>query len=279
MMTKSPKSNALIAFCCVTLFGAGSAAALELQVAIPRQMQNKPTTNSLASAGRSSLLVDFNLALAREICRRINATCTYAYPPFSEIIPGIEEKRFQLGFGSYLRTPEREARVAFSDSIWRSSSRLLARPEIAARFAARLTPQVASPGGEISLETLRTARVTVIGNSQQHRYLQSVAAAQGLTVQSMATMGDCLDALYKEDADFAFLPVLNAYVLLDPSAEKKLAFVGPGMVDNGLGGTVHIALPREDRALRKTVDEALAEMRRDGSYPRIWRQHFPFDFY
>ncbi|MBV5276913.1 hypothetical protein JZU56_03595, partial [bacterium] len=66
-MTKSPKSNALIAFCCVTLFGAGSAAALELQVAIPRQMQNKPTTNSLASAGRSSLLVDFNLALAREI--------------------------------------------------------------------------------------------------------------------------------------------------------------------------------------------------------------------
>ncbi|MBV5276912.1 transporter substrate-binding domain-containing protein, partial [bacterium] len=200
---------------------------------------------------------------------------TYASPPFSEIIPGVEEKRFQLGFGSYLRTPEREARVAFSDSIWRSSSRLLARPEI----AARLTPQVASPGGEISLETLRAARVTVIGNSQQHRYLQSVAAAQGLTVQSMATMGDCLDALYKEDADFAFLPVLNAYVLLDPNAEKKLAFVGPGMVDNGLGGTVHIALPREDRALRKTVDEALAEMRRDGSYPRIWRQHFPFDFY
>jgi ABC-type amino acid transport substrate-binding protein len=55
--------------------------------------------------------------------------------------------------------------------------------------------------------------------------------------------------------------------------------MGPGIIDHELGGSVHIVLAREDDALRRRVDLALDEMRRDGSYPRLWRRHFPFDLY
>ena len=41
---------------------------------------------------------------------------------------------------------------------------------------------------------------------------------------------------------------------------------------------MHIALPRDNENLRKLVNGALSEMRRDGSYQRIWRQYFPFDY-
>lgn len=263
--------NHLATLCCAALLWTGYAGALELQVAIPRPSQQIPSGDSSLKSARVTWLADFNLSLAREICRRLSAKCIFSHPEFSEIIPGIESRRFQLGFGSFLRTPEREARVAFSDTLWRSSSRLLAQPDVAARF-------VLAPGAEVKLETLHEARVVAISGSRQFEHLQSIAMPQGLKILVRPTIGDCLDALFKEQADFALLPGLYAYILLDPSAEQPLAFVGPGMVEHGLGGTVHIALPRDNENLRRLVNGALSEMRRDGSYQRIWRQYFPFDY-
>ena len=257
---------------CAALLWPASVVALELQVAIARSGQHKLPAEAPARSSRETLLADFNLALAREACRCMAARCVFWYPDFAEIIPGIESKRFQLGFGSYLRTPEREARVAFSDSLWRSSSRLLAFAPVAARFAP-------SPAGEITVQTLRNARVVSITSSQQHAYLQRLARAQGLEVLGAATMRDCLAALRQEQADFALLTVLGAYLALDPAASNTPTFVGPALVDHDLGGSVHIALPRDDEKLRRAVNKALAEMRRDGSYQRLWRQRFPFDFY
>lgn len=248
----------------------GSVTALDLQVAIARSSAHKPHAGGRAAPGRETLLADFNLALAREVCRRLGARCLFSYPDFAEIIPGIENKRYQLGFGSYLRTPAREARVAFSKPLWRSSSRLLAFPAVAARFAPPF-------GGELNLDSLREVRVTTISGSQQHAYLQRVATTQGLQILGLATMRDCLDALHEEQADFALLPVLGAYLVLDPAAQTAPAFIGPAIVEHGLGGSVHIALFRDDDALLTMVDAALDAIRRDGSYPRIWRRHFPFD--
>ena len=256
------KHGRTVPLCCAALLWAGCAVAIDLQVAISRQGQ-------APLAARTTLLADFNLALAREICRRIGAQCFFSNPPFPEILPGIESRRFQLGFGNYLRTPEREARVAFSDGLWRSSSRLLARASVAARFAT--TAQV------IRLETLRDARIVAISGSEQHRHLHRIAGRQGLQVLGVTAMADCLDALSRGEADFALLPSLSAYLLLDPTAGDAPDFTGPGIVDHGLGGRVHIALPRGDEELRRRVNGALGEMQRDGSYQRIWRRHFPFD--
>lgn len=262
--------------CCAALLWAGSAVALELQVAMTVGYQGgKPAAKGAAGAeagARSSRIIEFNEALAREICRRINAKCVMSGVPFKEMIPGLESHRFQMGFGNFLRTPEREARVAFSQSLWNSSSRLLARRETITRTAASLT-------GELRLEALRDLRIAVLAGSQQEHYVQGVAAAQGLKVQGVQSLDACLDAVRQGQADFALVPILNAYVLFDSLPGNALEFVGPAMVDNGLGGSVHIALPRDNPGLLAAVDGALAGMRRDGSYQRIWRQYFPFQLY
>ncbi|MEF8731076.1 MAG: transporter substrate-binding domain-containing protein [Candidatus Accumulibacter meliphilus] len=135
----------LLALCCAALLAAGSALALELRVVISRAAVNPQPVAGQATASRSTLLADFNLALAREVCRRLRARCEYSYAPFAEIIPGIESKRFELGFGNHLRTAAREAQVAFSNPIWRSSSRLLAFPDTALRSPAwPANPQASS---------------------------------------------------------------------------------------------------------------------------------------
>lgn len=266
----------LLAYC-AALLGAGSALALELQVAMTVGYQSgKAATRGAAAAAdsgaRSSRIIEFNEALAREICRRINAKCVIAGVPFKDIIPGLESQRFQMGFGNFLRTPEREARVAFSQSLWNSSSRLLARRETVARRAA-------TQSGELRLETLRDLRLAVLAGSQQELHVQGLAASQGLTVLATKSLDACLDAVRQGQADFALVPILNAYVLFDSMPGNALEFVGPAMVDNGLGGSVHIALAKHDRPLLLAVDGALEGMRRDGSYQRIWRQYFPFQLY
>lgn len=260
---------ALRTLCCLAVLAAGSAAARELQVAMTVGYQARAGAENGA---RLSRIIEFNEALAREICRRINAKCVLSGVPFQEIIPGLERRRFQLGFGNFLRTPEREARVAFSQSLWRSSSRLLAKPETIARIAG-------SRGGEIAIEQLRDLRVAVLAGSQQERYLQEVAGAQNLRLAGKPSLDASLDAVRQGEADFALVPILNAYVLLDQLPPRTLQFTGPALVDHGLGGTVHIALAKDDPGLLKEVDGALAAMRRDGSFQRIWRQHFPFQLY
>lgn len=266
---------AILLAACAALLGAGSASALELQVAMTVGYQGGKAAASGGTAAdsgaRSSRIIEFNEALAREICRRINARCVISGVPFKEMIPGLESRRFQMGFGNFLRTPEREARVAFSQSLWNSSSRLLARRDTIARTAAL--------SGELRLEALRDLRLAVLAGSQQELYVQRVAAAQGLKVLATSSLDASLEAVRQGQADFALVPVLNAYVLFDSMPGNTLEFVGPAMVDNGLGGSVHIALPKNDTRLRLAVDGALESMRRDGSYQRIWRQYFPFQLY
>ena len=50
----------------------------------------------------------FTDELAREICRRIRSRCSVSYVTFGEILPGVEDGSFDLGFGNFLRAPKRE---------------------------------------------------------------------------------------------------------------------------------------------------------------------------
>ncbi len=217
---------------------------------------------------QSGGLVLFNEDVAREICRRLNTRCHFSNASFAEILPAVERGQFDLGFGNFLRTPAREQRVAFTDSLWRSVSRLLTKPENAAAYRARL--------GEPTIDSLREARVGVIAESSQQAYLQSVAAERKLTVVPAKTMLELLELLRQGKVDFNLMVMLSAYTMLGREAAGTFEFVGEPLSAHGLGGTVHAVLPKADETLRQSVNQALAAMRADGSYVRIMRRHFPF---
>ena len=214
-------------------------------------------------------LSGFNEALAREICRRVAARCVISYLTFAEILPGVEAGQFDLGFGNYLRTPEREKRVAFSEPIWRSSSRLVAKPQVAQDLARRIKQ-------EVTLDTLRGVRVAAIEGTQQHVYLRRVAEEQALSVVPFKTMGESLAGLKQNRVDFSLLPMLSAFAQFATEAPGSFEFVGPPVVDRGLGGTVHIAIPSQKEDVLLVVNQAILAMRADGTYQRIVRQFFPF---
>ena len=100
-------------------------------------------------------------------------------------------------------------------------------------------------------------------------------------ISAMLSKYDCrtadgtINALREETADFALLPVLNAYALLSRDNPQQLEFVGPAVADRGLGGSVHIVLPKQQDELRRSVNRAIATTRADGTFQRIVRRYFP----
>jgi len=248
---------------------AGIVQASELKVAIGVQdpAQLAMSGNAIPPNMPGTELIALNDDMAREICRRVHARCTLSYVPFSEVLPGVESGRFDLGFGNILRTPEREKRVAFSAPIWFSSSRLVGTPSKAAAFAGKL-------GQPVSLDNLRDARVASLEGSLQLTFLNAVASQNNLTVLSRKTASEVIDTLRDDTADFGLLAMLSAYALLNRDTTRQIEFVGTAVADRGLGGSVHIALPRQNEALRQSVNQAIAAIRADGSFQRIARRHF-----
>lgn len=251
----------ILLFCCCL----SAAQAKDLRVAVgPRdKLTAQPAGMYTAS------LSAFNEDMAREICRRMNRHCDMVYGPMGDILSDVEGGRIDLGFGSFLGTPEREARVDFSVPIWRSSSRLVSTPAAVRQFTQ-------TSGVKPGLATLRDVRVVSIRGSVQQLALQKMADENRLSLVESRTMLDSLDALREGRADFCLLPMLIAYSMMSREAPGQFEFVGDPIVDSGLGGSVHIALPKNRDDLKAAVDKAIAEMRADGTFHRIVRRHFPF---
>ncbi len=251
------------------------ALARDLNVAIGVRSPLELRQFSMAGSSPISSLGEvnrFNEALAREICQRLAFRCRIHYVTFAEILPGVEGQRFQMGFGNFLRTPERASRVGFSDALWRSSSRLVSTPETLRKFQS-------GSSQELNLETLANARVATITASQQHRYLEQIAPQRGLTIVTLTTPAEVFEALREQTADFALVVGLSAYMYIkaeDPQL-RRFSYVGAGITEHNLGGSVHIALPLSAHALRRDVNRAIADMRNDGTYNRITMQYLPFN--
>lgn len=248
--------------------GVLQAADLRVAVVVQDAAQVSPQDDLVPSSTPGADLVAFTDELAREICRRIRSRCAVSYVTFGEILPGVEDGRFDLGFGNFLRVPKRKKRVAFSEPIFRSASRLVGSPASARAFARRL-------GQAVNLDNLRGARVAAMEGSQQQAFLNVIAAERELAVVATATTAGAFDTLGNGSADFALLPIRTAYALISHDKARRFGFVGQAVADHGLGDTVHVILPKQKEALRRSLNQAIAEIRADGTGHRIMRRHFP----
>lgn len=249
-----------------TVSSDAAAAARELKVATVLIAPGKDE----AASNEVSAIAELNDTLMREVCRRLTVRCVTQAIPFAEILPGVESGRFQIAAGNVLRTPEREQQVLFSRMLWRSSSRLVASQAVIDRLplpAEDVLRLASLPSG---------TRVAVERGTQQHRHLTRVAASHSLVTVENDTVGDAMQALQQNRADIALMPVRSAYFLLARQSAGNYRFFGPPLTEDGLGGTVHLVLPKSEAALARELDAALDAMRADGSFQRIIRRYLPY---
>ncbi|WP_448188607.1 substrate-binding periplasmic protein [Azospirillum sp. sgz301742] len=218
------------------------------------------TTPPFSYRAPDGTLTGFNVEIMQALCRVMAATCTFEEVPFQNLLEAVATGRYEYGLANFLRTPEREARAAFSAPYWRSSSSFVGP----ANEADRAMPQAAAG-----------RRVAVIRGSRQHAYM----VQQGATPVEVTHRTEQWQAIRDGKADFALMSTLAALGLLMSDEGKAFSTIGTPLMNDGLGGTVHIVMPHGRPDLKRAVDDAIGAIRADGSYQEVNRRYFPFDVY
>lgn len=207
-------------------------------------------------------LTGFNVEIMRELCRAMDVDCTFVEIRFQDLAEAVAAGRFDYGLGNFLRTPERERALTFSAPYWRSSSSLIGP---------------ADEGERPLAEAVRGRSVAVIRGSRQHAHMHARTEVGELLV--VRHLDEVWSALESGRAEFTLLPTLAGLPFLMTRRGRDFATVGGALVENGLGGTVHIVMPPGRADLKEAVDRAIAATRANGAYQRINRLFFPFDVY
>lgn len=211
-------------------------------------------------------LVGFDIDLGNAICAKLKAKCVWVENSFDGMIPALKAKKFDGILSSMTVTADRSKQIAFSNKIYNTPTRMIAKK------GSPLRPTATS---------LKGKRVGVQQGTMQEKYAKTYWAAQGVKVVPYPNQ----DVLYQDMVSGRLDASLQDAIMVDAgflkSAKgKNFAFAGNNVVDaKTLGVGAAIGLRKEDVDLKKQIDKALAEVIADGTYKKLEKKYFSFSIY
>jgi lysine-arginine-ornithine-binding protein len=206
-------------------------------------------------------LVGFDIDLGNEICRRLNAKCVWVEQDFDGMIPGLKSRKFDGALSALTMTPQREAQIAFSARMYNTPTRLVAKK------GSTVLP---------TIESLRGKTVGVEQGSTQETYAKENWAAKGVNVMTYQNQDQVYLDLQSGRLDAALQDEVQANLgFLKTPRGADFAFAGPEIPT----GAAAIGMRKEDADLKAKIDQAIADMVKDGTYRKIASKYFDFDVY
>lgn len=220
-----------------------------------------PPFNSIDKDGK---LVGFDIDIANALCERMNVVCTIEAQTWDGIIPGLLDRKYDAIIASMAITDRRKEQVSFTEKYYSTS----------ARFVAHTNAKI-----EISEAGLKGKRVGVQRATVFEAYLRAkYPDAVPVLYDTQENADDDLSA-GKIDLVLAdWVQLSQDYLKSDEG--KDFEFTGPPQVDPKiLGEGAGIAVRKDDPDLLAAFDQALKEIRADGTYKRLNDKYFDFDIY
>jgi len=217
-----------------------------------------PPFNNINEDGE---LVGFDIEIGNALCDAMEVECEWVTSDWDGIIPALLAKKFDTIMASMSITEERKEKIAFTDKYYTSPVRFIRRK-----------------GSDATPEDIAGA----------------VVGVQSATVSENLVRGKFPDAQIKTYAeqeqanlDLASgrvdLVAADAFVLIDfveSEAGNDVEFVGPSYTDEEyLGEGIGIGVRKEDDELRRMLNDAIKQIREDGTYQKINAKYFDFDVY
>lgn len=236
--------------------------------AVPKTLRigNDPTYPPFESKNAQGELVGFDIDLANEICKRIEARCNYVESDFDALIPSLKAKKIDFIISSLSITEKRQQEIAFSDKLYAANARLVA-PK-----GAKLEP---------TPESLKGKNIGLLQGTTQETYANQYWRPKDVTITPYANQDLVYQDLNAGRIDAAFQDEVQASEgFLKQPVGKDYAFAGPAVKDDKIFGVgTGIGLRKEDSELKAAIDKAFAEMRKDGTYDKIAKKYFDFNVY
>ncbi|GBD48213.1 lysine/arginine/ornithine ABC transporter substrate-binding protein [Methylopila sp. Yamaguchi] len=217
--------------------------------------------------GADGQVQGFDIDIAKAICEKIKAECTFVAQDWDGIIPALLANKYDAIFASMSITDERKKTIAFSKRYYQTPALFVTDK----RNASMGTSTDAMKG-----KTIGAQSSTVSGT-----YLQDVYEPAGATVKLYATQDEANLDLASGRLD----AVLGDKTVMLPWLEKSEAgkccqVIGQDIRDEKyFGEGIGAGLRKEDVELKELIDKGIAEILADGTYEKINAKYFPFSLY
>ncbi|HEY80454.1 MAG TPA: amino acid ABC transporter substrate-binding protein [Caldilineae bacterium] len=219
-----------------------------LQKGEPLRVAMDPSFPPFESVNGQGELAGFDVDLAREIGRRLDAPVAFLPIAFDGLIDAVMAGKADVVISAFPLDERLTEDVRYSQPY----------------FEGGLVVVTLEEGGVTSPEQLAAARVAVEWGGQGDAW----ARQQGLdSILRMETPGEALAAVASGQADAALVDAVTAAL----DAEPGLRTLAPPLVPD----PYVIVLPKLAPKLADAIDEALADILTDGAWDALAAQYFP----
>ncbi len=192
----------------------------------------------------------FSVDLAAEIAERLGRTLQVTFEQFSDLFPMVDAGAADIAMSAISITPQRRKQVDFSAPYFDSGQALLVR----------------TGSGITGTQDLEGRAVGALEGSTNEQEAERIAGVGRIV--TFADKEPMFDALLEG--------TLDAVVCDTPFALYNARLTGQTQVAETLttGDRYGIALKKGNTELRGAVDDALAEIKADGTYDRLYVEYF-----
>lgn len=193
----------------------------------------------------------FDIGLMNALAKEMGYTkVEYVNVDFKDILPGLNEKKYDAAIAAITLSPERVKQAAFSQAYLQDSYRVV--------VAKKANDKIALQGKTVAVEEGSYSADLALANGAAK--LLPVKDAEAALIAAAEGVADCavLSSV-----------VTNFYITHGYGDKVKFADVKALYTDD-LG----IAVAKDNPALVEALNKALAELRRSGEYKNIYNSYF-----
>ncbi len=240
-----------------------------------------PPWNAIGDDGE---LEGFEVDLARDLCRRMEAECELATQRWDGMLPALATGKYDVVMAGMAITEERDRIIDFSVCYAAEVAVFAVRPDNA--LAGTIVPQARidledfTPKVKRALNGLRQALAgTVVGVQVAtphadfaNRYLRDL-----VEIDYFDTLDNMTLALDAGRIDAALSTRSYWQRLGESESAMDLALIGPDMIGGVFGRGVGAGLHEGDDELRARLDRAIRSALADGTVKRLAERWFGYD--
>lgn len=200
-------------------------------------------------------IAGFDMDLAKALCDQMKATCTFTNQAFDSLIPALKFRRYDAVISGMDITPERSKQVAFSQPYYANSAIVIAQEGKFATFSDLKGKRIGMENGTTHQKYL----------NEKHPEIQTVSydSYQNAIID---LKNGRIDGVFGDTA------VVNEWLKNNP----ELATVGEKITDPAYFGIgLGIAVRPDNTALLTKLNQALSEVKANGTYKTISDKWFP----
>ncbi|MBB4304076.1 polar amino acid transport system substrate-binding protein [Rhodobium orientis] len=200
----------------------------------------------------------FDVDIARVICAKLKAECTFIVRDWPEIIDGLTTGAYDAIVSSLAITEERRKRIAFSKRYYRTTSVFV---------LAKASPVTLFSRSALDHRIVGAQEGTIHQSYLEETYWSTI-------IRPYPTEEEAFLDLAAGRIDAIFVDKLAAtYWLAKHDDGRCCKIAGAELtISQGIG----VGLRQEDEDLKQKIDEAIDAMRADGIYRTINAKYFPF---